>query len=356
MDVQNVRVSLGTGYDISIGGGLLDNCGEMLSALLGQRKFALASDSNVAPLYAGRVCDSLKAAGFEVCAMTFPAGEASKNMDTLSGILDFFAVNGMTRGDCAAALGGGVVGDLTGLAAGLYMRGIDYVQLPTTLLAAVDSSVGGKTAVDLPTGKNLAGLFIQPKAVICDTDCLKTLSPEIISDGAAEAIKTGILGDKLLFEIFESGESFAREAEIIRRCVEFKARVVEADERETGERRLLNLGHTIGHAIEKCSRYTVSHGHAVAMGTAIISAAGAKLGLCSQVCADRIRDTLVKNGLPVSTDFSACELANAALSDKKRLGNGITLVFPREIGRCTLETVSVDRLEDIFHAGMERRE
>lgn len=353
MDIQSVRVRVGAGYTVSIGGGLLERCGELLKAAVRPVKVAVVTDSNVAPLYLGRVYDSLRAAGFEVCTMSFPAGERSKTMDTLAVILDFFAVNGLTRGDCAAALGGGVVGDITGLAAGLYMRGVAYVQLPTTLLAAVDSSVGGKTAIDLPSGKNLAGLFIQPAAVVCDTDCLGTLSPEAFSDGAAEAIKTGILGDLSLFEILETGKISGYETEVIRRCVELKAGIVESDEREAGCRRLLNLGHTAGHAIEKCSRYTVSHGRAVAIGTAIIAEAGAKMGICSEADALRIRDALKNNGLPVSTEFSAAELAEAALNDKKRIGNAITLVFPREIGRCTLETAAVERLEEIFAAGME---
>ena len=255
--------------------------------------------------------------------------------------------------DCVAALGGGVTGDMAGFAAAVYLRGIRYVQLPTTLLAAVDSSVGGKTAVDLTAGKNLAGAFCQPAAVICDTDCLKTLPPDVFADGAAEAVKTGVLSDEALFALFEDGTLTADPGEVIARCVAYKAGVVERDEKEQGERKLLNLGHTVGHAIEKCSGYVIPHGHAVAAGLAVIARAAEALGWTEESLAARITACLSKNGLPTGTDYSAEALAEAALSDKKRAGGDITLVVPRKIGHCELRKVPVADLLPIIRAGLE---
>ena len=254
------------------------------------------------------------------------------------------------------ALGGGVCGDLAGFAAGCYLRGIRYIQVPTTLLAAVDSSVGGKTAVDLNAGKNLAGLFFQPSAVLCDTDCLQTLSDRVFADGVAEAIKTGVIGDETLFSLFETGKVRESLPEIVARCVAIKSSIVELDEFEHGPRRLLNLGHTVGHAVEKCSAYQITHGHAVAIGMAVMARAGAKLGICTPKCATRIEHALVKNGLPISAPFPASMLAEAALADKKRTEHEIILVFPRRVGECILQKVPMRQLKDILNAGMEGSE
>lgn len=340
-------------YAVTIRPGILPRCGELLAEVLKPCRAAVITDSNVAPLYLETARASLEGAGFAVSSYVFPAGEGSKNLSTLSDILEFLARSRLTRTDCVVALGGGVTGDMAGMAAAVYLRGIRYVQLPTTLLAAVDSSVGGKTAVDLAAGKNLAGAFLQPSAVLCDTDCLKTLTPHFFADGAAEAIKTGVLCDEDLFALFEDGSLKSDPAEVIARCVRYKAGVVERDEREQGERKLLNLGHTVGHAIEKCSGYTVTHGHGVAAGLAIIARAAEKLGWARQPVAERISRCLVGNRLPTSTAFSPEELAEAALADKKRAGGEITLVVPEQIGRCGLKKLPVDRLLPVIRAGME---
>ena len=244
-----------------------------------------------------------------------------------------------------------MVGDMAGFAAGVYLRGIRCVQLPTTLLSAVDSSVGGKTAIDLRAGKNLAGVFLQPAAVLCDTDCLRTLPPAIFADGAAEAIKTGILCDESLFSLFEDGTLTAAPAEVIARCVGYKAGVVERDEKEQGERRLLNLGHTVGHAIEKCSGYRLSHGHAVAAGLSIIARSAEALGWTEEPIAARIAACLAKNGLPTGTEYPPEALAEAALADKKRSGDSITVVIPRRIGACELKKLPVRELQALIAAG-----
>ena len=264
--IRTIPVRVRPPYDVRIGSGLLGRCGDYLAALLGQRRIAVLADDTVASLYLDTVTAALEDAGFAVCSHIFPSGEGRKNLSTLTELLEFLASEHLTRTDCVAALGGGVTGDMAGFAAAVYLRGIRYVQLPTTLLAAVDSSVGGKTAVDLTAGKNLAGAFCQPAAVICDTDCLKTLPPDVFADGAAEAVKTGVLSDEALFALFEDGTLTADPGEVIARCVAYKAGVVERDEKEQGERKLLNLGHTVGHAIEKCSGYVIPHGHAVAAG------------------------------------------------------------------------------------------
>lgn len=347
-----IDIRAGGGYRVYVGSGLLGRCGELIVQAVEPCRCAVITDSSVGPLYLDTALKSLGGAGFEPVGFEFPAGEKSKNLTTLADILEFTASSGLTRGDCVAALGGGVTGDMAGFAAGCYMRGIRYVQLPTTLLASVDSSVGGKTAVDLKAGKNLAGLFIQPKAVICDTNTLLTLSPEIFADGAAEAVKTGILFDEALFSTFERGSARDAAEDVICRCVRCKGRVVEADEFERGERRLLNLGHTVGHAIEKCSGYSVSHGKAVAIGTAVIARAADRLGMSDEPLGKRIANTLERNSLPTATEFSAAELARAALSDKKRIGKSITVILPRRIGDCFQKEIPVDELEALISAGL----
>ncbi len=351
--IQTIEVHTAPAYPVVIGGGLLAQCGRRLRELLGACRAAVVADSTVAPLYLETVTGSLRAAGFAVSSFVFPAGEGSKNLSTLSDILEFLAREHLTRTDCVVALGGGVTGDMAGFAAAVYLRGIRYVQLPTTLLSAVDSSVGGKTAIDLAAGKNLAGAFLQPAAVLCDTDCLRSLPQAVFADGAAEAIKTGVLCDESLFALFEDGTLTAAPGSVIARCVAYKAGVVERDEREQGERKLLNLGHTAAHAIEKCSGYTIPHGHAVAAGLAIIARAAEQLGWTEAPIADRIGVCLAKNGLPTTSAYRPEALAEAALADKKRAGDAITLVIPVEIGRCALKKVPVTELLPILRAGLE---
>jgi 3-dehydroquinate synthase len=272
----------------------------------------------------------------------FPSGEQSKSIDTLASLLNFLATHKVTRNDTIAALGGGVVGDLTGFAAACYMRGIKFVQIPTTLLAMVDSSVGGKTGVNLPAGKNLAGAFYQPEAVICDISTLDTLSEDDFRNGCAEIIKYGILADPKLFH------TPIREnlIDVIARCVEIKRDIVGEDEFETGKRKLLNLGHTVGHAIEKLSNYQTSHGQAVAIGMAIIARASA--------CCDapEIINKLKQYHLPTNTTYSAKELARTCLSDKKRDGDYLTMIFPERIGKCVLKDVPVNELESLIKRGL----
>ena len=348
-----VRVNVGSGYDVEVGPGLLRRCGERIARALGPCRAFVATDANVGPLYLRACLDSLADAGFTHASLTLPAGEAVKNLSSFGELLEAMAREGMSRTDVVVALGGGVIGDLAGFAAGCYMRGVPLVQVPTTLLAAVDSSVGGKTAVDLSAGKNLVGVFHQPSLVLCDTDCLTSLPDREYRCGAAEAIKVGILGDEPLFRLFEDGAAPRdRLPDVILHCVRYKAAVVERDERERGERRLLNLGHTVGHAIERCSDFSIPHGLAVAAGLAIIARASARRGWCAQDAARRIERTLIRNRLPATADFPAEALARAALSDKKRSGSDITLITPREVGACELRRVGVDELPGVIADGL----
>ena len=346
-------------YPVFAGHGLLENCGRLLredcglpAEAGGLCKVMLVSDDTVAGLYADRVKESLEAAGFEVSRFVFPHGEKSKSFGMLMTLVNELALKGFTRRDLAAALGGGVTGDLAGFAASVYLRGIRYVQMPTTVLAAVDSSVGGKTAVDLPAGKNLAGSFWQPSAVICDCDTFDTLPENIFADGLAEAVKYGLLRDPELFEEFERFTRGRDLTDLAARCIQIKEEYVTGDETDHGKRQFLNLGHTPAHAIEACSGYTVSHGRAVAIGMAMMARAAEKLGLAKEPFAARLEALLKKFGLPVSTGLPAKQLAEAAGADKKRRGDSITLVMPRAIGDCVLYTVKVEDLEDVFRAGL----
>ena len=350
--MTTIEVNTSRSYHVEIGAGLLSELGPKVAALGKANKVCIVSDSNVWPLYGAAADASLRLAGLETCSFVFPAGEASKNAGTFLELLNFLAENHLTRSDILVALGGGVVGDLTGFAAACWLRGVRFVQVPTTLLAAVDSSVGGKTAIDLPAGKNLAGAFCQPSLVLCDTDCLATLPGEVFRDGCAEVIKTAILFDEPLFmELVRDGLTFDRER-VIAACVSHKRDIVTADEFDRGQRNLLNLGHTFGHAAETLSDFTVSHGKAVAIGTAIAARAAVECRFCDQGTATRIMWLLEKCGLPIFTHHSAAELTEAALSDKKRSRDTINLVLPRRIGECALCPTPISELESQIQSGL----
>ena len=347
-----VKVNASKEYEVLIGADLLPKLGSEAAKVTKIGKAAIISDTNVWPLYGAAAEQSLTDAGFEVISYTFPAGEESKCGSTYLDLLNFLAENQITRSDCLVALGGGVVGDLTGFAAATYLRGIRYIQVPTTLLAAVDSSVGGKTAIDLPAGKNLAGAFCQPSLVVCDTNVLDTLPEDIFRDGCAEVIKYGVLYDEALFDSLTiTGLHFDRES-VIARCVELKRNVVMEDEFDTGARQLLNLGHTIGHGIEAHSNFTVSHGQAVAAGMAIVARACSTLEICHGDTADRILHVLERFSLPTGTSLSADALYRSALSDKKRSGGTVNLIVPRAIGNCGIHPVSVEEMKTFIEAGL----
>lgn len=350
--MRTVHVKTSREYDVFIGSGLLQSVGSYAAACKHTQTVCIVSDSNVFPLYGKTVAGSLAQQGYTVTSFVFPAGESSKNGETYLQLLNFLAENRISRSDLIVALGGGVVGDLAGFAAATYLRGISYIQIPTTLLAAVDSSVGGKTAIDLPAGKNLAGAFCQPSLVICDIDSLNTLPPEVFRDGCAEVIKYGILYDSNLFaHLLDRGLDFDRES-VITRCIELKRDVVAEDEFDTGARMKLNLGHTVGHAIESASNYLISHGLGVAAGMAIAARSSYTRGICKEDDMNQIIAVLEKFSLPTDTPYPSEVLAGFAVSDKKRAGTSVRMILPERIGFCRIETVPVSDIQAFIEAGL----
>jgi len=340
-------------YGIHIENGILAKTGEILASVLPHAKtFAIVSDKNVAPLYEQAVADAIadtfsntiSGSGINaaVISYTIPPGEKSKSAAQFFQLANWLAESQVTRTDAIIALGGGVVGDLAGFVAATYLRGIPFVQIPTTLLAMVDSSVGGKTAVDIPAGKNLVGAFFQPTAVICDPYALKTLPAEIFADGMAEVIKHGMIrSSNLLGELQSPNVNLA---ELIAANVKIKRDIVQLDEFDTGERQLLNFGHTIGHAIENLSGFEVSHGRAVAIGMHMVTRAAVKKGVCPPECLTILEELLAKFELPRETNFPAEKIFTAALTDKKRTADTITEVIPVAPGVCELKKIPVGEL------------
>ncbi len=349
--MRTVTVNASRVYNIEIECGILDHVGEVASKVIKPCSAAILTDTNVGPLYAERLEASLISAGYSPIRFTIAAGEQSKSAESYLSFLNFLASHQITRSDCIFALGGGVVGDLAGFVAATYLRGIRFVQIPTTLLAMVDSSVGGKTAIDLPSGKNLVGAFYQPSLVLCDCETLSTLPREVFTDGCAEVIKYGIINDRPLFEKLKNPICDQIE-EVIERCVADKRDLVNAYERDVGVRQLLNLGHTAAHSIETLSDFAISHGKAVAMGMAIISRTATKLGYCPEEDTAEILSMLKNYNLPTECEFSARELAEIALSDKKRSGGKINLIVPFGIGNSQIHELGVDKLESFFSAGL----
>ena len=352
-----MHVAAGKPYDVLIERGLLAQCGEILKQTLGKTgKAAILTDDTVDALYGQQTEYALSQAGFEVCRYAIPHGEENKNIAVWAGMLDFLAQNRLTRSDAIVALGGGMVGDMAGFAASAYLRGVPFMQIPTTLLAMVDSSVGGKTAVNLPAGKNLAGAFYQPCVVLCDPDTLWTLTPELLADGVAEVIKYGVIGDEALFELLKDGRWHHEMLPVIETCVRAKAKLVEEDERDTGSRQLLNLGHTLGHAIEKCSQFEISHGHAVAIGMVYASRLAHALGLCDASVEQRIQAALVANHLPIQSPYTAQELLDSALSDKKRAGSRMSFVLPYAVGDSRLYPVNVADMPQLIQMAVNEQQ
>lgn len=351
--MKRVHVQASKAYDVLIENGLLSSLGERAKEVLRGGRVAIVSDTNVAPLYLSAAESTLKSNGFEVSSYVFPAGEDSKSGETYLSLLNYLSEIKLTRADALIALGGGVVGDLTGFAAATFLRGIALIQIPTSLLACVDSSVGGKTAIDLAAGKNLAGAFYQPNLVLCDPALLQTLPEDIFADGCAEVIKYGMIGSKSLLDFLSDAPAREHLEQVIAECVAMKRDIVESDEFDTGKRQLLNMGHTFAHSIEALSEYRISHGSAVAIGMHIITRAAIKKGLCDEACLRVLERLLQKYGLPMRCPYRAEELSEKALSDKKRSGDCITLVVPTDVGRCELMPVPVSELVSWAREGLE---
>jgi len=328
-------------YPIRIRSGLLADIGADLQEKKVATRYGLITDEHVAGLYADRLMASLTAAGIQAELITFPRGEENKNLQTIATLASELARRGFDRSDGLIALGGGVTGDITGFLASIYMRGIPFVQVPTTLLAQVDSSVGGKTGVDIPEGKNLVGTFYQPQAVYIDTDVLQTLPPEELRGGLAEVIKYGVIHDADFFAFLDTKRDavFALKQDVISsliaRCCEIKAWVVEQDEREGGLRRILNYGHTIGHAVEAASGFQIIHGMAVGIGMCAAADLAVKTGCLSRQDALKIRALVASYGLPVSVpaDLDRDAIKKYLLADKKTVGGRVFYVLPESIGK-----------------------
>lgn len=340
----------GTSYNILIGAGIIDSLGErILEACKGEKpvKAGIITDSNVAAIYLEKTKDALQKQGFEVWSYIFQSGDTSKNMETLNDILCGLAEEGFNRGDVLVALGGGVTGDITGFAAAVYMRGMDYVQVPTTLLAAIDSSVGGKTAVNLKAGKNMAGAFWQPSMVLCDVETLKTLPAGVFREGLAEAVKYGFIKDRSILDTIGglNSSNIPLLEEIAAKCIGIKCAIVQADERDLGERMLLNFGHTIGHAIEKLSNYRITHGEAVAMGMVAEARGAYKMGYSPWDFSIELDGLLGQLGFDTDLKaFDKSQLREAVLKDKKWMSKEITMIIPEEIGTCRLQKIDTDEL------------
>ncbi|MGN1467018.1 MAG: 3-dehydroquinate synthase [Ruminococcus sp.] len=344
--MRTLKVETGRPYDIIIEKGIIENCGEYIKKVSKAFKVAVISDTNVFPIYGEKVISSCKAAGFETCCFTFEAGEHSKNLSTVSKMYDFLAENHLTRKDLIVALGGGVTGDMAGFAAASYLRGIDFVQIPTSLLSQVDSSVGGKTGVDISAGKNLVGAFWQPVLVLIDSSTLSTLPRYYVEDGMAEVIKYGCIKDKALFEKLENQNAMDVIDDIIYNCVSIKRDVVSRDERDTGERVLLNFGHTMGHALEKLNNFsTLSHGQGVAIGMVMLTKSAEKAGLTQSGTAERIENLCKKYNLPTYSDLPKKDIANAASSDKKTSGKSVELVLLKKIGESYTKKTELSEFE-----------
>ncbi|MBQ6934592.1 MAG: 3-dehydroquinate synthase [Clostridia bacterium] len=349
--MKRITVSTQTKYDVIVGENLIHSCAQDVERVIGNNKICIISDENVWNIHGEKVKNQLSAMAKSVCVYTFAPGEDAKNIENLYNILEFLAENELKREDVVVTLGGGVTGDLGGFAASVYLRGIRLVHIPTSLLAMVDSSVGGKTAINLKKGKNLAGSFYQPSLVLCDLDLLKTLPEENYTEGMAEVIKYAVVFDENLFENLRTGGYITEE--IIARCVDLKRIVVEEDERDTGSRMLLNFGHTLGHSVEKLSNYGISHGNGVAVGMAILTKGCQKLGICPGGTYEEMRKILELYKLPYDCDYTAEQLVNAAKNDKKSGNSGINLIIPQKIGSCKVEKMPYDKLLEIVKAGKE---
>ncbi len=354
---EKVRVDLDKdSYDILIGPGILTNVGEDLKKDFPASSYFIISDSNVSDLLGEDLLNILKQQGLNVYLLSFPAGESSKNMDTIVSLARQMVKNGADRQSMILALGGGVTGDIAAFLASIYMRGISCIQLPTTLLAQVDSSVGGKTGVDIPEGKNLLGTFFQPKRVYCDIGTLASLPKEEFINGMAEVVKYGMIMSKDLFKLLEERYEDIVQLEpelickIVKESCSIKAQVVSQDEKEGGLRRILNFGHTIGHSIEAASNYSMAHGCAVSIGMVVVSRLAIIKGMFSEEEFIRLRNLLKSLGLPtnVPNNLDTKELIDLLYHDKKTIAKRVNFVLCPEIGRCFV-TDDVD-IEDIEKA------
>ncbi len=349
--MPSIHITASREYDVLVQCGVLKEAGKRIAEVTGIHIAAIISDDIVFQLYGETLKRSLEEAGFQTVSYVFPHGEQHKSLETYENILYFLSEHHFTRSDILIALGGGITGDITGFAAATYQRGIPFIQIPTTLLAAVDSSVGGKTAINLRTGKNQVGSFYQPSLVLCDPEVLITLPEDEYRCGCAEVIKYAVLGSAEFSKGLKETPVREQTERVIEACVTMKRDIVSEDEFDRGKRQLLNLGHTVGHAVEACSGFSVLHGQAVSIGMAVITRAAAEKGICTEKTLQTVLDLLNAYELPTETEYSLSALSAAAMTDKKLSGSMLTLVVPEEIGLCRLETIPKEDLSDWLRAG-----
>ena len=348
VNMKKFVLSTANPYDILIGENLIRDAGAYIKTCLPLCHLCVITDSTVNNIYAQVVMTSLMEHGYRTSKVVFPSGEHAKNLNTYSNILEAMADESLNRSDGIVALGGGVVGDMAGFVAATYMRGIPYIQIPTTYMAAIDASIGGKTGINLLSGKNLVGAFWQPSMVLCDTKTFDSLPEEKLRDGIAEAVKCAAVAEDSLIPHIKNGDY----SYVIERCVSIKKSVVEVDERDTGLRQLLNFGHTIGHGIEKISSFSVSHGQAVAKGMVVEARAAYRLGLTDVDISGELSEILTAMGFKLETCGNAEELYRYALMDKKISGETITMVIPEAFGKCRLQKISLSELRKFIELGI----
>ena len=350
--MKTVNIPTSKPYDVIIERDSLRQAGRLIRNVCPKAQTAcIVTDDNVAPLYEQKLAIALGNAGFHVESIIIPHGEEHKTVEIWHRVQEELCTARMTRTDVLITLGGGVTGDLGGFAAATYQRGIDYVQIPTTLLAMVDSSVGGKTAVDLAGGKNQVGAFWQPRMVICDPDTLDTLPGEEFRCGCAEIIKYAMIGSTDLFLSLQKLPVQRQTEQVISACVEMKRNYVLEDEFDRGLRMKLNFGHTFGHACEACSHFSILHGQGVAMGMAIMARSSCAQGILLEEDRDALISLISQYGLPTDAFWVADELAKACLADKKVTGDRIHIVVPEKIGSCRIDTIPAGDLIHWLHQG-----
>ena len=343
---MKIEVKTQRPYIVTVENESLDQVGTIAAQLkkVGT-KAMLITETNVMPLYGQRVLASLESAGFETSRFVFPAGEENKKMETIMSMYMALAQSGFTRTDLIVTLGGGVTGDMGGFAAATFLRGMDFIQVPTSLVAQADASIGGKTGVELPFGKNLVGAFHQPIAVISDPTALSTLPNHFFNDGLGEVIKHGCIADPELFASLEQGAALDNMEQVVARSVSIKRDFVEADTRDTGRRMILNFGHTCGHALEKLHQFReLSHGEAVGIGMVLACQAGERLGITRSGTGKRIAQVLERYGLPTSTQFRTDEIVESTALDKKSDGDTLRFIFIKEIGESVISPITREEL------------
>lgn len=347
--MKKFSLSTGRPYEVLIGENLIQHAGEYISQYIEPCRICVITDSTVNNIYSQVVMTSLLEHGYQVSKVIFPSGEHSKNLNTYSNILEAIADEGLNRSDAIVALGGGIVGDMAGFVAATYMRGIRYIQIPTTYMAAVDAAIGGKSGINLLSGKNLVGIIWQPSLVLCDYKTFDSLPPAKLQDGLAEAVKCAVVAEPSLIPHIRNNDY----AYIIERCVSIKKSLVEADEEDRGIRQLLNFGHTVGHGIEKITSFSVSHGQAIAKGMVVEAKAAYRMGLTDTDISKDLEKILTELGFNLTTCRKGEDLYHYALTDKKIAGDQITMIIPESIGKCKLQKISLSELHRFIELGLQ---